>query len=41
MRVADAVPEVLNLRKELIEMLDLREWATKEDILQALDDKMY
>ena len=44
MRVVDAVPETLNLRnlrKELIEMLDLREWATKEDILQALDDKMY
>ena len=41
MRVVDAVPEVINLRKELIEMLDLREWATKEDILQALDDKMY
>lgn len=41
MRVVDAVPEALNLRKGLIEMLDLRDWATKADILQALDDKMF
>ena len=41
MRVVDAVPEVINLRKELIEMLGLRDWANKEDILQALDDRMF
>ena len=41
MRVVDAVPEVINLRKELIEMLDIPDWATKADILRELDDRMF
>lgn len=39
--VEDNLPETIDLTKELRSMLDIPDWATKEDILRELDDRMF
>ena len=39
--VEDGLPETIDFVKVLRAMLDLRDWATKSDILRELDDRMF
>ena len=41
LKLEESLPENIDLVKVLREMLDLRDWATKSDILRELDDRMF
>ena len=41
LKLEESLPENIDLVKVLREMLDLRDWATKADILRELDDRMF